>query len=158
MCSFRCRLSLQTWPARKASGPERHPFESAEPITTLSTPKHPESGIYATFAIPSLHPGVNRYANVAITTFLTNLHMSKFRANPFFLKQVIWPRDETCACREIKLISHLWVLPISLHSHSFWNWASVGNASFVTCLRSYRHTQLLNSLRRELRQSPQLVP
>ena len=29
-CQF--RSSLKKWPARKASGPERHPFDSAEPI------------------------------------------------------------------------------------------------------------------------------
>ena len=33
-------------PARKASGPERHPFDSAEPITTPLIPKHPESGCF----------------------------------------------------------------------------------------------------------------
>ena len=39
--------SLQSDPARKASGPERDPFDSAEPITTLLIPKHPESGCFA---------------------------------------------------------------------------------------------------------------
>ena len=33
-------------PARKASGPERHPFDSAEP-STLLIPKHPEFGCFA---------------------------------------------------------------------------------------------------------------
>ena len=41
MRGFRFRSSLKKWPARKASGPERHSFHSAEPITTLRTPKHP---------------------------------------------------------------------------------------------------------------------
>ena len=44
MRGFRFRSSLKKWPARKASGPERHPFDSAEPITTLPIPKHPEAG------------------------------------------------------------------------------------------------------------------
>ena len=44
-CQF--RSSLKKWPARKASGPERHPFDSAEPITTPLIPKHPESGCFA---------------------------------------------------------------------------------------------------------------
>ena len=35
------------WPERKASGPERHPFDSAEPITTPPIPKHPASGCFA---------------------------------------------------------------------------------------------------------------
>ena len=35
MRGFRFRSSLKKWPARKASGPERHPFDSVEPITTL---------------------------------------------------------------------------------------------------------------------------
>ena len=43
MRSFRFRSSLKKWPARKASRPERHPFDSAEPITTPLIPKHPES-------------------------------------------------------------------------------------------------------------------
>ena len=41
---FSCTVSgfgLKKWPARKASGPERHPFDSAEPITTPLIPKHP---------------------------------------------------------------------------------------------------------------------
>ena len=41
---FSCAVSgfgLKKWPARKASGPERHPFDSAEPITTPLIPKHP---------------------------------------------------------------------------------------------------------------------
>ena len=33
--------------ARKASGPERDLFDSAEPITTPLIPKHPESGCFA---------------------------------------------------------------------------------------------------------------
>ena len=33
--------------ARFPVGPERHPFDSAEPITTLLTAKHPESGCFA---------------------------------------------------------------------------------------------------------------
>ena len=69
-----------------------------------------------------------------------------------FFKQINWPRDETCAWREIKF-HILWLLQILLHSDSFWNWASVGNVSFATYLRSYRHTQVLNSLHRELRKS-----
>ena len=47
MRGFRFRSSLKKWPARKASGPERHPFDSAEPITTPLIPKHPESGCSA---------------------------------------------------------------------------------------------------------------
>ena len=47
MRGFRFRSSLKKWPARKASGPERHPFDSAEPITTPLIPKHPESGCFA---------------------------------------------------------------------------------------------------------------
>ena len=39
--------SLQSDPARKASGPERDPFDSAEPITIPLIPKHPESGCFA---------------------------------------------------------------------------------------------------------------
>ena len=46
MRCFRFRSSLKKWPARKASGPERHPFDSAEPITTPLIPKHPESGCF----------------------------------------------------------------------------------------------------------------
>ena len=41
---FSCAVSgfgLKKWPARKASGPERHPFDSTEPITTPLIPKHP---------------------------------------------------------------------------------------------------------------------
>ena len=41
---FSCAVSgfgHKKWPARKASGPERHPFDSAEPITTPLIPKHP---------------------------------------------------------------------------------------------------------------------
>ena len=30
----------------KSSGPERHPFDSAEPITTPLVLKHPESGFF----------------------------------------------------------------------------------------------------------------
>ena len=41
------RSSLKKWPMRKASGPERHPFDSIEPITTPLTPKHPDSGCFA---------------------------------------------------------------------------------------------------------------
>ena len=37
MGGFQFRSSLKKWPARKASGPERHPFDSAEPIITLLT-------------------------------------------------------------------------------------------------------------------------
>ena len=47
MRGFRFRSSLKKWPARKASGPQRHPFDSAEPITTPLIPKHPESGCFA---------------------------------------------------------------------------------------------------------------
>lgn len=153
-----CRSSLQKWPARKACGPERHPFESAEPITTLFTPNHPESGIYARFATTYLHPGVNWYANVAIITFFHKFSNNQISCKSIFFvqwtffKQINWPRDETCGCREIKF--HIfWVLQILLHSDSFWNWASVGSVSFATYLRSCRHTQVLNSLHRELRKS-----
>ena len=45
MRGFRFRSSLKKWPARKASGPERHPLDSAEPITHI--PEHPESGCSA---------------------------------------------------------------------------------------------------------------
>ena len=45
MRDFRFRSSLKKGPARKASGPGRHTFDSAEPITTPLIPKHPESGI-----------------------------------------------------------------------------------------------------------------
>ena len=38
---------LEKGPARKASGPERHPFDSTKPITTPVIPKHPESGCFA---------------------------------------------------------------------------------------------------------------
>ena len=34
-------------PAQKASGPEGHPFDSAEPMPTPLIPKHPESGYFA---------------------------------------------------------------------------------------------------------------
>ena len=44
---FRFRSSPKKWPARKASEPERHPFHSAEPITTPLTPKHTEYGCFA---------------------------------------------------------------------------------------------------------------
>ena len=44
---FRFLLNLIKWPARKASGPERHPFDSAEPLTTPLILKHPESGCFA---------------------------------------------------------------------------------------------------------------
>ena len=44
---LRFRSSLKKWHAGKASGPERHSFDSAEPITTQRTPKHPESGCFA---------------------------------------------------------------------------------------------------------------
>ena len=47
MRGFQFRLSLKKWPARKASGPQRHPFDSAEPITTPLIPKRPESGCFA---------------------------------------------------------------------------------------------------------------
>ena len=47
MRSFRFRSSLKKWPGRKASGSERHPFDSAEPITTPLIPKHPESRCFA---------------------------------------------------------------------------------------------------------------
>ena len=47
MRGFRFRLSLKKWPARKVSGPDRHPFDSAEPNTTLIISKHPESGCFA---------------------------------------------------------------------------------------------------------------
>ena len=43
---FRFRSSLKRWPTRKASGPERHPFDSAQPITTLLIPKHSDSGCF----------------------------------------------------------------------------------------------------------------
>ena len=45
--SFQFRSSLQKSPVRKASGPEGHPFDSAEPMTTPLIPKHPESGCFA---------------------------------------------------------------------------------------------------------------
>ena len=37
MGGFQFRSSLKKWPARKASGPEGHPFDSAEPVITLLT-------------------------------------------------------------------------------------------------------------------------
>ena len=37
MCGLRFRLSLKKWPVRKASGQERHPFDSAEPIAYTKT-------------------------------------------------------------------------------------------------------------------------
>ena len=37
MRGLRFRLSLKKWPARKASGQERHPFDSAEPIAYTKT-------------------------------------------------------------------------------------------------------------------------
>ena len=37
MRGLRFRLSLKKWPARKASGLERHPFDSAEPIAYTKT-------------------------------------------------------------------------------------------------------------------------
>ena len=40
-------LREKKWPARKASGPERHPFDSAEQITAPPIPKHPEAGCFA---------------------------------------------------------------------------------------------------------------
>ena len=45
---FSCAVSgfeSSKWPARKASGPERDPFDSAESITTPLIPKHPESDV-----------------------------------------------------------------------------------------------------------------
>ena len=47
MCGFRFRSSLKKWTAQKASGPERHPLDSAEPITTPLILKHPESECFA---------------------------------------------------------------------------------------------------------------
>ena len=47
MRGFRFRLSLEKGPAQKASGPERHPFDSTKPITTPVIPKHPDSGFFA---------------------------------------------------------------------------------------------------------------
>ena len=47
MRGFRFRLSLEKGTARKASGPERHPFDTSEPITTPVIPKHSESGYFA---------------------------------------------------------------------------------------------------------------
>ena len=48
---FSCMVSgfghVWKWPARKASGPERHPFDSPEPVRTPLIPKHPESGCFA---------------------------------------------------------------------------------------------------------------
>ena len=44
MGGFQFRSSLKKCPARKASGPERHPFDSAEPIIPYL---HPESGCFA---------------------------------------------------------------------------------------------------------------
>ena len=46
MRGFRFRSSLKKGPVRKASGPERHTFDSAEPITTPLIPKHAESGYF----------------------------------------------------------------------------------------------------------------
>ena len=37
MRGLRFRLSLKKWPTRKASGQERHPFDSAEPIAYTKT-------------------------------------------------------------------------------------------------------------------------
>ena len=47
MRGFWFRSSLKKWPSRKASEPDRHTFDSAEPITTPLIPKHPESGCFA---------------------------------------------------------------------------------------------------------------
>ena len=47
MRGFRFQLCLKKGPARKAPGPERHPFDSTEPITTPLIPKHPEYGCLA---------------------------------------------------------------------------------------------------------------
>ena len=46
MRGFRFRSCLKVTRA-KASGPERHPFDSPEPVRTPLIPKHPESGCFA---------------------------------------------------------------------------------------------------------------
>ena len=45
MRGFRFRVFKVT--RAKSLGPERDPFDSAEPITTPLIPKHPESGCFA---------------------------------------------------------------------------------------------------------------
>ena len=81
MCGFRFQSSLKKWPAWKASGPERHLFDSAKQITTPLIPKHPESGCCA-WRYVLLVPWRYRMFQMLRLDYNLNRHMMR--------TQVVW--------------------------------------------------------------------
>ena len=141
MCGFRFRSSLKKWTAQKASGPERHPLDSAEPITTRLILKHPESEC---FAARDRDAGVLKQSNhtsrMFCFCFLEENWNRRFR--PGYSRShwnIRWWGGNTCGikrghCNYIQRIDRLWkitAVPVTTWHMQCVKRGSVGNTRLL---------------------------